>query len=121
MVLRRTSSRLASGSRTGIAALTLAVGAALLPWSGAARAEAGTVSVHLLPDPLREVWRRTRPEMNDASRCAAAFDPGDPDRMILQCSVYIRLAAEGERRALRYCEAKREELHIKGPCRIVTE
>ena len=41
--------------------------------------------------------------------------------MILQCSVYIRLAAEGERRALRYCEAKREELHIKGPCRIVTE
>lgn len=79
------------------------------------------VTLQQLPDPLKGVWQRTRPEMRDPSRCAAAFDAGDRERMTLQCSVYIKLGAEGERRAMRYCEEKRLELRIRSACAIVVE
>ena len=80
-----------------------------------------TVSLSQLPGPLKSVWNQTKPEMTAPSRCAAAFDAGDRDRMTLQCSVYVRLGAEGERRAMRYCEEKRQELRIHAPCQIVVE
>lgn len=80
-----------------------------------------TVPLAQLPAPLQGVWWRTKPEMREPSRCAAAFDPGDRDRMTLQCSVYIKLGAEGERRAMRYCEEKRRELRIRSTCAIVVE
>lgn len=81
-------------------------------------------SVHLreLPDGLKRLWHITKPDMTDQSRCAAAFEGyGDPDKMTLQCSVHIRMAAEGARRAIRYCDKKRAELKIKDVCRIVVE
>lgn len=87
----------------------------------AAWGQTGEVRVNQLPEGLKSVWDRTRPEMNDRSACAAAFDPGDRERMTLQCSVYIRMHAEGERRALRRCEDKRQELGIRAPCRLVVE
>ena len=72
-----------------------------------------------LPEPLKAIWKRTLPEMTPASRCAAAFDASEGSKMTLQCSVYIRMAAEGERRALRLCEDKRRELGIRSPCQLV--
>jgi len=79
-----------------------------------------TVRLKELPDGLKRLWRITQPDMTDQSRCAAAFDDyGDADKMTLQCSVHIRMAAEGARRAMRYCEEKRTELKIKGACKIV--
>lgn len=90
----------------------------------AAQAASNYPGVHVreLPDNLRQIWRDTQPQMTDSSRCAAAFDShSDPAKMSLQCSVYIRMGAEGERRAMRYCEEKRRELQIKAPCRLVTE
>ncbi len=81
-----------------------------------------TVTLRQLPEPLRSTYLGFKPEMTDRSRCAAAFDPsGDLDKMTLRCSIYIRMAAEGARRAMNYCEEKRQELHIKAPCRIVQE
>lgn len=81
-----------------------------------------TVPLKELPQALRVAYMDIKPEMNDRSRCAAAFDPsGDLDKMALKCSVYIRMAAEGSRRAMAYCEEKRQELHIKAPCRVVKE
>lgn len=81
-----------------------------------------TVPLKALPEPLRVAYKDTKPEMNDRSRCAAAFDPsGDVEKMTLKCSVYIRMAAEGARRAMAYCEEKRQELRIKAPCRVVQE
>jgi len=80
------------------------------------------VHVKELPDGLKRLWQITKPEMTDQSRCAAAFDGyGDPDKMTLQCSVHIRMAAEGARRAIRYCDEKRAELKIKDVCKIVVE
>lgn len=81
-----------------------------------------TMRVRQLPDVLRAQWNQTKPEMIDASRCAAAFDSHtDYDRMTLKCSVHIKLGAEGVRRALRYCEEDREKKHIHAPCKIVVE
>ena len=81
-----------------------------------------TVPLKQLPEPLRSTYLGTKPEMSDRSRCAAAFDAsGDLDKMTLKCSVHIRMAAEGARRAMSYCEEKRQELRIHAPCRLVQE
>lgn len=102
------------GCRRGVALVALlAFGVA---WAGT-----GQVQVGQLPEALKQVWERTKPEMTDRSACAAAFDGNDGQRMTLQCSVHIRMRAEGERRALRRCEDKRQELGIRGPCRFVVE
>lgn len=72
-----------------------------------------------LPEPLKGVWQRSVPEMTSASRCAAAFDASEGSKMTLQCSIHIRMAAEGERRAMKLCEDKRRELGIRSGCRLV--
>lgn len=87
--------------------------------AGPASADSLTYRVSQLPEALKSIWQRTVPEMTAASRCAAAFDANEGPKMTLQCSVYIRMAAEGERRALRMCEDKRRELAIASPCRLV--
>lgn len=100
----------------------LAICTVLLSGSAIAADPYPTVRLKDLPAALKEVWKQTKPEMTDRSRCAAAFDAsGDMEKMSLQCSVHIRMAAEGARRAMRYCEEKRAELKIKDVCRIVVE
>jgi len=81
-------------------------------------------SIHVseLPDPLRSVWKELKPEMNEMSHCAAAFDShSDGEKMAFRCSIHIKMSAEGERRAMRYCEEKRVEKDIKMPCKLVEE
>lgn len=81
-----------------------------------------SVQVRELPQALKQHWQLSKPEMSATSRCAAAWDSHtDTQKMTLDCSIYIRMAAEGERRALAYCEEKRQKLQIHAPCRIVTE
>jgi hypothetical protein len=75
-----------------------------------------------LPEPLRLHWAGLKPEMQPTSHCAAAFDSNtDTDKMVMKCSIHIKMSAEGERRAMRYCEEQRAERKIKGPCRLVQE
>jgi hypothetical protein len=81
-------------------------------------------SIHVseLPDSLRSVWKELKPEMNQMSHCAAAFDShSDGEKMAFRCSIHIKMSAEGERRAMRYCEEKRQEKGIKMPCKLVEE
>lgn len=81
-----------------------------------------TVDLRELPDPLRSVYKELKPEMNEMSHCAAAFDShSDGEKMVFRCSIHIKMSAEGERRAMRYCEEKRVEKGIKAPCRLVEE
>jgi hypothetical protein len=81
-----------------------------------------TVAVSELPDALRLIWREQKPEMTPMSHCAAAFDSrSDGEKMIFRCSIHIKMSAEGERRAMKYCEEKRAEKNIKSPCRLVRE
>ena len=81
-----------------------------------------TIHVSELPDPLRSVWKELKPEMTPMSACATAFDShSDGEKMAFRCSIHIKMAAEGERRAMRYCEEKRAEHKIKDACKIVVE
>lgn len=81
-----------------------------------------TVNVRELPDPLRSVFKELKPEMTEMSHCAAAYDSHtDGEKMVFRCSIHIKMSAEGERRAMRYCEEKRTEKGIKAPCRLVEE
>jgi hypothetical protein len=80
------------------------------------------ISYKELPDTLRTVWLETKPEMISTSHCAAAFDSySDSEKMVIKCSIYIKMSAEGERRALQYCEEKKAEKGIKAPCRLIVE
>jgi hypothetical protein len=81
-----------------------------------------TIHLSELPDPLRSIWKELKPEMNEMSHCAAAFDShSDGEKMAFRCSIHIKMAAEGERRAMGYCEEKRKEKGIKMPCKLVEE
>jgi hypothetical protein len=81
-----------------------------------------SINLSELPDPLRSVWKELKPEMNENSHCATAFDShSDGEKMAFRCSIHIKMSAEGERRAMRYCEEKREEKGIKMPCKLVEE
>jgi hypothetical protein len=81
-----------------------------------------TIDLRELPDPLRSVYKELKPEMTEMSHCAAAFDShSDGEKMVFRCSIHIKMSAEGERRAMRYCEEKRVEKGIKAPCRLVQE
>ena len=81
-----------------------------------------SIQLSELPDPLRSVWKELKPEMDQMSHCATAFDShSDGEKMAFRCSIHIKMSAEGERRAMRYCEEKREEKGIKMPCKLVEE
>jgi hypothetical protein len=91
---------------------------------GLAQASSTFPVVHLkdLPEPLRLHWAGLKPEMQSTSHCAAAFDShSDTDKMVMKCSIHIKMSAEGERRAMRYCDEQRAERKIKAPCRLVEE
>jgi hypothetical protein len=102
--------------------LTYLRGACLALVLGLAQAAAPypTVPLKDLPDGLRFTFQQLKPEMNEFSHCAAAWDSQtDGDRMAFKCSIYIKMSAEGERRSMQYCEEKRLEKKIKAPCRLV--
>ena len=81
-----------------------------------------TVPLGDLPDSLQSVWKELKPEMTPMSHCAAAYDSHtDGDRMVFRCSIHIKMSAEGERRAMKYCEERRAEKKIKAPCRLVVD
>ena len=96
---------------------------ALLLLSGAVHARTSdTVPLRQLPEMLHAIWDKTKPEMNENSRCAAAFDGhSDPAKMIIRCSVYMRMGAEAERRALAYCEEERARKAVQMPCKSIKE
>lgn len=91
----------------------------LIAWAHGPLGAQAVYRVAQLPPALKALWERSLPEMSATSRCAAAFDASEGSRMTLQCSIYIRMAAEGERRAMRLCEDKRRQLAIEAPCRLV--
>jgi hypothetical protein len=81
-----------------------------------------TIRLDHLPDVLQQQYKKLKPDFTEMSHCAAAFDsPMDAEKMAFKCSIYIKMSAEGERRAIRYCEEKREELKIHNQCQLIVE
>ena len=81
-------------------------------------------SVHLndLPSPLQEAYRHERPNLGEIGRCVVSYDNSiDQEKMIFTCSIYVKMSAVAERKAMERCEDMKEKRHIKGPCRVIKE
>lgn len=79
-----------------------------------------TIKVGDLPQAVLLMYKREEPNFTDRSHCATAWDSTtDGDKIAFKCSVFIKMSAEGERRAMRYCEEIRANKKISAPCRLV--
>ena len=79
-----------------------------------------TVRLTDLPDAVHKLYKREEPNFTNMSHCAAAWDSAtDGDRIAFKCSVFIKMSAEGERRAMHYCEEIRADKKISSPCRLI--
>ncbi len=41
--------------------------------------------------------------------------------MVFKCSIFIKMSAEGERRALQYCDENRLAKGVKSQCKLIVE
>lgn len=90
--------------------------------SDAAESIYPTVKLANVPQSVQQLYKREAPNFTDKSHCATAWDSAtDGDKIAFKCSVFIKMSAEGERRAMRYCEEIREQKKIAAPCRLMVE
>ncbi|MCX7262397.1 MAG: hypothetical protein NTX67_06445 [Burkholderiales bacterium] len=58
--------------------------------------------------------------MGKFGQCAAAFDSKtDDSKMAFACSIYVKLTAVAERKAIQHCDEQREARRIKSPCQLI--
>lgn len=80
------------------------------------------VHLHDLPNALQEAYKHERPNLGDIGRCVVSYDSNVVDeKMIFTCSIYVKMSAVAERKAMDRCEAMRATKGIKNPCRVVQE
>jgi hypothetical protein len=96
---------------------------ALLSFAGSANSAESiypTIRLSEVPNAVLLMYKREEPNFTDLSHCATAWDSAtDGDKIAFKCSVFIKMSAEGERRAMRYCEEIRERKKIAARCRLI--
>ena len=94
-------------------------------FTGAALAEPYVypgVQLRELPNALQDAYKREKPNLGDIGRCVVAFDSNvAQEKMVFTCSIYVKMSAVAERKAMERCEAMKEKRHIKAPCRVIKE
>ncbi len=81
-----------------------------------------TIKSRDLPSSLYNYWVKQKPDMGNLGHCAVAFDSStDENKMAYGCSVFIKMSAQGERKAMQYCETMRADHQVKAPCQLVVE
>ena len=79
-----------------------------------------TIKLSEVPNAVLQMYKREEPNFTDLSHCATAWDSTtDGDKIAFKCSVFIKMSAEGERRAMRYCEEILEHKKISARCRLI--
>jgi hypothetical protein len=105
--------------------LFLILASTLVAVSGSSHAEPyvyPSVHLHDLPGPLQEAYRHERPNLGDIGRCVVSYDSSmDQEKMIFTCSIYVKMSAVAERKAMERCEEMKEKRRIKGPCKVIQE
>lgn len=92
----------------------------LLPLSGLAEEGRKHIAPELLPNSLQLSWQANKPSLGKFGQCAAAFDSKTDDaKMAFACSVYVKLTAVAERKAIQHCDEQRVVRQIKAPCQLV--
>ena len=80
------------------------------------------VHLHDLPSALQEAYRNERPHLGDIGRCAVSFDNSmDQEKMVFTCSIYVKMSAVAERKAMERCEQMKSGRGIKAPCKVISE
>ena len=92
----------------------------LLPFSALAEDVRKHIAPELLPNSLQLSWQANKPSLGKFGQCAAAFDSKTDDaKMAFACSVYVKLTAVAERKAIQHCDEQRVARKIKAPCQLV--
>ena len=79
-------------------------------------------ALHDLPSPLQEAYRNEKPNLGDVGRCAVTYDSNmDQGKMVFTCSIYVKMSAVAERKAMERCEQMRAGRGIKAPCKVIAE
>jgi hypothetical protein len=93
--------------------------------SGSAIAESfefPSVHFHDLPNALQQAYKHEKPNLGEIGRCVVSFDSNMvEEKMIFTCSIYVKMSAVAERKAMDRCEAMRAAKGLKNPCRVVHE
>ena len=77
-------------------------------------------AAELLPMSLQTSWNANKPHLGKFGHCAAAFDSRtDDSKMAFACSIYVKLSAVAQRKAIQHCDEQREARHIKAPCQLI--
>jgi hypothetical protein len=78
------------------------------------------IPAELLPSSLQMSWQVNKPQLGKFGHCAAAFDSRTDDaKMAFACSIYVKLKAVAQRKAIQHCDEQRETRHIKAPCQLI--
>jgi len=78
------------------------------------------IAAELLPKSLQMSWQINKPQLGKFGKCAAAFDSRTEDaKMAFACSIYVKLSAVAERKAIQHCDEQRQARGIKAPCQLV--
>jgi hypothetical protein len=78
------------------------------------------IAAELLPVSLQSSWQVNKPQLGKFGHCAAAFDSRtDESKMAFACSIYVKLSAVAERKAVQHCDEQRQARNIKAPCLLV--
>jgi hypothetical protein len=79
-----------------------------------------TIRLSEVPNAVLLMYKREEPNFTNFSHCATAWDSTtDGEKIAFKCSVFIKMSAEGERRAMHYCEEIREKKKITARCRLI--
>lgn len=91
-----------------------------LTFQAIASEEHKLISAELLPPSLQTSWQVNKPQLGKFGHCAAAFDSRtDDNKMAFACSIYVKLEAVAERKAIQHCEEQRLARNIKAPCQLI--
>jgi hypothetical protein len=78
------------------------------------------IAAEMLPSSLQTSWQVNKPQLGKFGHCAAAFDSRTDDaKMAFACSIYVKLKAVAQRKAIQHCDEQRETRHIKAPCQLI--
>ena len=78
------------------------------------------IAAEMLPSSLQTSWQVNKPQLGKFGHCASAFDSRTDDaKMAFACSIYVKLKAVAQRKAIQHCDEQRETRHIKAPCQLI--
>jgi hypothetical protein len=79
-----------------------------------------TIKEKDLPSELLHAYAQEKGNLGEIGRCAVSFDStSDQDKMVISCSIYVKMSAVAARHAVERCEAQSREKRIQDKCKVI--